>query len=107
VYGQPVTGIIAQTGDYQDWTFTGQAGDVITIRGVQNGGASLAPGIKLLDPSGSLVADAAGDATNDVTAIIMNYSLRFSGVYTIRVYGFAGYGSNYSTGGYQLSLIKK
>jgi hypothetical protein len=106
-YGQVVIGKITNSGDYQDWTFTGQAGDVITIRGVQNGGASLAPGIKLLDPSGSLVADAAGDATNDVTAIIMNYSLRFSGVYTIRVYGFAGYGSNYSTGGYQLSLIKK
>jgi hypothetical protein len=96
-YGQEVTGSIAKSGDYQDWKFTGQAGDIITIHMVEDGGASLYPQVYLLDPSGSSVKEGDGSAE----AWIKNYTLGFSGIYTLRAEGY------YSTGGYKLSLALK
>ena len=98
-YGQEVTGQIALTGDYQDWKFVGQAGDVVTIRMSQYGGASLFPHVELLDPSGTIVSS--NDGTPE--ASIENYALTSSGTFTIRASGLYG---NY-TGGYELSLALK
>jgi uncharacterized protein YvpB len=97
-YGQTVSGNIAKSGDHEDWKFTGTAGDVITIRMSQDGGASLYPLVQLWDSTGTKVAS---DCSGSPESRIANYTLLFSGIYTIRASG------NYSIGGYKLSLTKK
>jgi len=89
-YGQEVIGQIKFPGDYEEWTFTGQAGDIITIHTFQNGGASLYPEVELLDPSRAKVAEGnwVGMYAAASEYIIANSNLRFSGVYTIRVYSY-------------------
>ena len=98
-YGQLVATSIAKSGDYQDRKFTGQAGDIITIHMVQNGGASLSPYVALWDPSGKKVSEGYGDA-GYTEAWIKNYKLAFSGTYTIRTGGCNG-----TVGGFKLSLV--
>ena len=99
-YGQTVSGTIAKSNDYQDWKFTGQAGDVISITMQQDAAASLKPDMDLRDPSGNLAAN--GDGWGNSPRPIVNYTLKLSGTYTIHVYG------NSSTiGGYQLTLAVK
>jgi hypothetical protein len=101
-YGHEVTGTITKSGGYEDWRFTGQAGDIITIHMVQSSGASLSPMVELFDPSGKWVAQGFGD--NGYTeAWIKNYTLRFSGTYSIRAEAAPGV---ITTGGYKLSLSK-
>ena len=99
VYGQEAKGQIVFAGDYQDWKFSGQAGDIITIRMFEDGGASLSPYVQLFDPSGTRVSSDSGDWE----ARIANYMLVFSGTYTIRASGGTYSGT---TGGYRLSLNK-
>ena len=50
VHGQEVKGQIVFGGDYQAWEFTGQAGDIVTIRMFQDGGTSLNPYLALFRP---------------------------------------------------------
>ena len=97
-YGQEVTGHLDFADDYEDWKFAGTAGDTVTIHTTQDGGVSLHPGLKLFDPSNTLVAQGDPSSSQYSDYYIKNYQLSFSGVYTIRVYG----GS--TTGGYKLSL---
>ena len=102
-YGQEVTGTIGQSDGYQDWTFTGQAGNIVTIQMVQNGGASLYPYEVIYDPSGTAVT--AGGNDEIPGALIGNYKLAFSGTYTIQARGDPNGFS--TTGGYILSLSLK
>jgi hypothetical protein len=99
VYGQSVNGQIGFVRDYQDYKFTAQSGDIITIHMAQDGGASLYSEVQLYDPSGTNVSDNWGYTE----AWIKSYSIRFSGSYTIRAMGFSGVST---TGAYKLSLNK-
>jgi hypothetical protein len=101
-FGQEVTGQITFKGDYQDWKFSGQVGDIITIHMVQDGGASLNTDVDLLDPSGTRLNVPKDGGFTEVW--IKNYSLPFSGTYTIRALSPDIYPS---VGGYRLSLNKK
>ena len=103
-YGQTVTGQIAFSNDYQNWQFTGQAGDVITIQMVQDGGASLKPEVELFDPSGARVSYNWG-GNGYTEADITNYKLADSGSYIIRAETTEGYPA--TIGGYKVSLNKK
>lgn len=101
-YGQEATGQITLNRDYDFWEFTGSAGDVITIRLSQDGGATLDPKFRLIDPS---EAEEAGDCDPSGSvqeAVLEDHVLRFSGTYTIRVSDCFDDG----TGGYRLSLVK-
>ena len=97
-YGQGVQGDIAKMGDYQQWKFTGNVGDIVTIHMYQDGGASLFPIVQLYDPSGTKIADESN--LYDREARIANLPLLFSGTYKINA------GGHYSTGGFRLSLSK-
>jgi hypothetical protein len=99
LYGQEVKGNIAFSDDYQDIKFSGNAGDIITIHMVQDGGASLQPSIALIDPSGKNITSDS-NTWGYSEAWIKNYTLIFSGTYTIRT------GGNGNIGGYQLMLSK-
>jgi curved DNA-binding protein CbpA len=98
-YGQQVAGTI-QNSNGQDWKFTGQAGDIITMSMVQNGAATLKPDMDLRDPSGNVAAN--GDGWGNAPRPIVNYVLQHSGTYIIHVYGNSG-----TTGGYMLTLSLK
>jgi hypothetical protein len=102
-YGQDVKGQITIPTDYQEWAFDGQAEDIITIRVVQDGGASLSyPDIDLLDPTRIYITSGSNWDQNVDHSFIPYYSLRFSGTYIIRVYSKGTY-----TGRYRLSLTKE
>jgi hypothetical protein len=98
-YGQQVTGHIDFANDYEDWWFTGTAGDIITVQMVQDGGASLWTSVSLYDPSGTKIATG-WDQEHPEAALIGNYGLAFSGTYVLRA---SGWGSG-PTGGYKMSL---
>jgi len=102
-YGQTVTGEIVVTSDYDEWQFTGQAGDMITIRMLQAGGASLPPWLALIDPGGVDLRQECQNVATPTEARIQNYRLEFDGTFRIRASGC--YGD--SLGGYQLSLARK
>jgi hypothetical protein len=103
-YGQQVTGRILVTGDYDVWRFSGQAGEVITIRLLQEGGATLPPKVVLLDPSGALEGSmCVSSGYNKGEARLENHKLKFSGTYTIHASGCFGS----SAGGYRLMLERR
>jgi hypothetical protein len=99
-YGQSVSGQIEFSGDFKDWKFSGQAGDIITIHIVQYGSASLEPNIQLFDSSGTQISS--GDLQYPYKdTSIKSFKLTFSGTYTIRAVGY------YNTiGSFQLTLTK-
>ncbi|GAB4570935.1 MAG: hypothetical protein Kow0077_06320 [Anaerolineae bacterium] len=104
-YGESATGIIDDTTFAQDWTFTGNAGDTVTITMVALDG-DLDPNLFLLDSAGNQLAendDADDPAVGAFNAQIANFTLPASGTYIIRATRFGEeFGS--STGSYQISL---
>ncbi|NWG15612.1 MAG: PPC domain-containing protein [Chloroflexi bacterium] len=81
-FGTPVTGFIISAQPYRTYSFTGQAGDIVSITMNATSG-SLDPLLLLVDPNGSLIAfndDSADGVTNSLVA---NVSLVLSGQYTI------------------------
>ena len=100
-YGQERTSTLDIRNDYHDWQFVGNAGDVITLRLLQEGGASGRLRFDLIDPSGEKIAqgDWVGHPCDGPSAKLENFRLPFSGTYTVRVT------SNCDTvGGYRLIL---
>jgi hypothetical protein len=69
-----------------NWDFSGNAGDVVTIR--VNGQGDCDPQIKLIDPSGNIVTrdDDSGGGYN----ALITTTLSSSGTYTVRVDVFTG-----------------
>lgn len=96
-YGQEVISRITVPRGTEDWKFTGQAGEIITIRIFQEGSAALDPGVTLLDPSGKEITYSG--CQDD--ARIQNYALPASADYRIRARSCSG------AGGYRLSLSVK
>ena len=99
-FGGEATGEIRLTADYRDWRFEAQGDETVTIRALQDGGASLPPRIRLIDPSGAEIANVCSGPESE--ARIQNLILRFAGTYTIRVSGCFGN----SLGGFRLLLTK-
>jgi hypothetical protein len=103
-YGQSVGGSISSM-DYEDrWTFTGTAGDVITVV-MNTTDGNLDTYLKLLNPSGTQVTsdDDSGEGNN---SLINAYSLPATGTYTIVATRYSG-SSGSSSGEYSLSLSKQ
>jgi hypothetical protein len=67
-----------------NWTFTGTAGQTVTIQGNAAGGDATDPRINLLGPDGALLA---GDDDNgqDSNALISSFTLPANGQYTIQL----------------------
>jgi hypothetical protein len=75
--------------EVHDWTFEGEAGQVVTISVAAAAGSEADPRINLLGPDGEwLIAD--DDGGNGTDARIEGYSLPASGSYTIKVDVFTG-----------------
>jgi hypothetical protein len=98
IYGRPVTGGIAATGQGSDWTFEGQAGDVIDVRVTRLDG-DLKPMLRLIGPDGGKeIASATGDQGE---ALISRASLPVTGRYHV----LAGH-SGTTAGGYKLVVSR-
>ncbi len=92
--GETVTGNIDSLFDAHEWTFTGQAGQNVTITAAAAPGEDTDPRIALVDPSGTVIAendDAIGFDAQIVT------TLPADGTYSIVMDVF-------SSGGYELSI---
>ncbi len=79
--GGSVTGTLGTLFEAHNWVFEGQAGQTVTIR--VNAVGDTDPRVKLLDPSGSVIAeddDSGGGLNARLTAV-----LPLGGTYTIRV----------------------
>ena len=103
-YGQTVNGMITDAAYAQDWTFQGNAGDVVSITMVDvsaNGG--LDPFVYLLGPDGSEIASNDDADFSTLDSQILGITLPASGTYTIRATRF-GEDFGGSTGEYQLTL---
>ncbi len=106
-YGDVVTGEITDAAYYQDWTFEGAQGDVVTITMVDTSPSDdLDPYLYLLDADGNELAsndDADDPLVGFLNAQIVGFTLPYSGPYTIRATRFGeGFGS--SVGSYELRL---
>ncbi|MBN2470404.1 MAG: PPC domain-containing protein [Anaerolineae bacterium] len=100
-YGQTVSGAITEGTTREDWTFTGAAGDIVTITMAADGLVSLDAFVQLLDSSGAELAandDANSDTLGMFDSQIVGYTLPSSGQYIIRASRISG------TGAYQLTL---
>ncbi len=95
--GQTVEATLSPTAT-DEWTFTGQRGDVVTIRITAQDGA-FDTTLRLLNAAGQEIAynDDSGGSLN---SLIQNFTLPADGEYTIRVGSFGGYGG----GPYTLTL---
>jgi len=96
---QPVYGTVEpQLGDY--WLFTGQAGQVITIR-LDKFQSELDSLVTIYDPSGEYISedDQSGVPPGENNALIIDLALPESGVYIIFAHGWEG-----SSGGYELEI---
>lgn len=81
-FGAPAAGFITSGQPYQTYTFTGQAGDIVSMAMNAISG-SLDPLLLVVDPNGGVIAfndDAADGVTNSLVA---NLSLVLSGQYTV------------------------
>lgn len=81
-FGAPAAGFITSGQPYQTYTFTGQAGDIVSVAMNATSG-SLDPLLLVVDPNGGVIAfndDAADGVTNSLVA---NLSLVLSGQYTV------------------------
>ncbi len=95
-----MNGSIVINDDYEDWTFEGVAGDVVTIRAVIRTSNSLTPYISLRDRDGNELKT--GGCGFDGESRIQNYPLPFTGPYRVRVTG-----CNDSSGDYSISNAKE
>lgn len=91
--GGSVTGTLDSIFEAHNWTFVGSAGQSVTINAVGQGETD--PRVKLIDPSGSVLAedDDGGGGWNSLIIA----TLPSNGTYTIRV-------DVYTTGTYTLTL---
>ncbi len=109
-YGQTVNGEITTTAFVNTYTFTGKAGDVVTITMRAAASSSLDAYVDLLGPDGSRLAanddapKSAGLAPTD--AQIAAFKLPYGGTYTIRATRF-GRETTSATGTYTLELDKQ
>lgn len=95
-YGESGQGTLA-AGAVSSWTFTGAAGDAVTISAFPGEGSTIDIVLSLVGPDGAtLIQDGASDAKSDAT--ISNYSLVTAGQYTIQVGTLTG------TGTYEITL---
>ncbi len=104
-YGAAVSGSITNASYAQDWTFAGNAGDVVTIT-MQASSGDLDPYLYLLNAAGHELAyndDAEDASVGSYNAQIAGFTLPASGTYTIRATRFAEEAGS-STGNYRLRL---
>ncbi|MBN1679806.1 MAG: hypothetical protein JW966_05910 [Anaerolineae bacterium] len=99
---EPVRGAINDTTPFEDWTFDGQADQVISIRVTAVGG-NLDPAFQVIGPGDSVIAenDDIDSLVND--AGIEALTLPGDGTYTVRVTRFKG-SSGTTTGKYELTV---
>ncbi len=81
-FGAPVAGFITSGQPYQTYTFTGQAGDIVSAAMNATSG-SLDPLLLVVDPNGGVIAsnDDAADGVTD--SLVANLSLVLGGQYTV------------------------
>ncbi len=104
-YGQAVGGMITNDDYAQEWTFNGNAGDVVTIT-MQASSGDLDPYLYLFDARGNELTyndDAEDTTVGQYNAQIARFTLPASGMYTIRATRFAEEAGT-STGNYRLRL---
>jgi hypothetical protein len=98
-YGQTISGSITNTDSEDRWTFSGAAGDLVTINMTSGTVDSF---LKLLGPAGAQLDDD-DDGGGGQNSMIGLYLLPANGTYTIVATRYQG-SSGSSTGDYQLSL---
>ncbi|HEX2908862.1 MAG TPA: PPC domain-containing protein [Phototrophicaceae bacterium] len=101
-FNAPVAGAITSSQPYQAYSFSGQAGDLVSVALNANSG-SLDPLLLVVDPNGNQVAfndDASDGITNSLVA---NLSLVLSGDYTIIATRY-GQDIGGTEGGYDVTL---
>jgi hypothetical protein len=94
--GGRATGEIDDLFAVHAWTFSGNAGQTVTIRASARGGDGADPRLNLLGPDGSLLAED-DDGGEGTAALINSFALPSSGQYTIHL-------DVWSTGRYEISL---
>lgn len=82
--GGRVTGGIDDVFAVHDWTFTGRAGQMVTVRANAIAGDGTDPRINLIGPGGELLTGD-DDSGADMNAIIDSYTLPTDGEYTIQL----------------------
>jgi len=100
-YNTPVSGELGAGRWYEDWTFTADSADTISIRLDRTSG-DLYPEIALLGGSGQEITHGYADQTY-ATVSINRYSLDSAGSYTIRVLRYNGKAGD-TGGAYTLTL---
>lgn len=93
---QTLTGNISPATDIDNYYFSGQAGNKLTIQMNRTSG-SVDPYLELFDADGDLAATN-NNGGGDVNALINGYTLQDTGLYRIHAKGVSG------TGSYQLSV---
>jgi len=101
-HGQQGSGSIPISDGYQDWTFSGVKGDVVTVRMLQDNNVTLSCYVQLLDATSGQQLSASGYYSGVKDVRIQNYTLPATGAFIIR----AG-GAYSTTGAYTLSLTKQ
>jgi serine/threonine-protein kinase len=82
--GNPASASLNTIFEAHDWSFEGQAGQVVTISATAAPGAETDPRINLLAPDGSwLIAD--DDGGDGLNSLIANFELPVDGTYTVKV----------------------
>lgn len=100
-YDQTLEGVISPAQWYQDWTFTTDGADTLSIT-VDRVDGDLYPEVVLLGASEQEVTRAYSDSTG-ARATINRYTLASPGTYTVRVTRYSGK-SGESTGAYNLTV---
>lgn len=98
------TGYLTAQVWYNDYTFTGQAQDVIQARMLAPSSATLDPYLRLYDSSGNVLQD--DDNTLDGRNANLRFLLPSTGTYTLRATR-AGFEFGQSEGPYQLTLQRE
>jgi len=100
-YGQVVTGEITESTPSISYTFSGNAGDLITVRMTATGGSGLDSYLRLVDPQGFdfYSDDDSGGMTN---ALVGPITLGETGTYTIVASSCCDSTTAYSTGTFEL-----
>ena len=99
--GATVEGEIAEVGQSDRWTFTGAAGQVISIALTHPPGSNLDPLVELIGPEGTPLA-ASDDDGGNLNSLISGFALPASGTYTIVARSWG----NATTGAYTLQLVE-
>jgi hypothetical protein len=98
----PVAGVITSKQPYQNYSFTAQAGDVVSAQIDSNSG-SLDTLLLLVDPSGNIVASNDDRAKGETDSSIQNFSIIVAGTYTLVATRYAQ-ALGGTEGGYTLTL---